>query len=97
MITQEDVIKAISKVRHPAIDFTLLELGIVKNVKLMDNTVGLEFAFPFSNIPIADKLISSIEKPIQDLGLLPVCKVTVMTEEEKAKFMEMEAQAWKGL
>ncbi|NQU80128.1 MAG: DUF59 domain-containing protein [Bacteroidetes bacterium] len=97
MITQQDVVNAISKVRHPAIDFSLLELGTVKNVKLIGNTVGLEFAFPFPNIPIADQLISSIEKPIQDLGLLPVYKVTVMTEEEKGKFMEMEAQAWKGL
>ena len=97
MIVQKDVIKEISKVKHPAIDFSLLDLGIVKNVKLMDKTVGLEFCFPFPNIPIAEQLITSIEKPIEELGLFPVYKVTTMSEEEKSKFLSMETQAWKGL
>ena len=50
MTTQENVIDALSKVKHPAIDFSLLDLGIVKNVKLMDKTVGLEFCFPFPRL-----------------------------------------------
>ena len=97
MITEKEVLQTLSAVMHPAINHSLLDLGIVKSVKLMDETVGLEFCFPFPNIPIADQLISSIEKPIQDLGLLCVYKETIMNEEEKARFMQMETQAWKGL
>ena len=97
MITEKDILQKLSKVMHPAIDHSLLDLGIVKNVKLMDETVGLEFCFPFPEIPIAEQLIGSIENPIQELELLCVYKVTTMTEEEKARFMQMEAQAWKGL
>ena len=97
MNTEQDIIQTLSKVMHPAIDHSLLDLGIVKNIKLMDETVGLEFCFPFPDIPIADQLINSIEKPIQELDLLCVYKITTMTEVEKARFMQMEAQAWKGL
>lgn len=95
-MTTNEVIKRISQVKHPAIDFSLLELGIVKNIRLMDVTVALEFCFPFANIPIADKLISSVEEPIREMGLLPVYKITTMTEEEKQKFLKMESQAWIG-
>ena len=97
MITEQDILKTLSKVMHPAIDHSLLDLGIVKNVKLMDETVGLEFCFPFPNIPIADQLINSIEQPIQNLGLLCVYKETIMNEQEKARFIKMETQSWKGL
>lgn len=97
MITEKEILQTLSAVMHPAINHSLMDLGIVKNVKLMDETVGLEFCFPFPNIPIADQLIGSIEKPIQDLGLLCVYKETVMNEEEKARFIQMEVKSWKGL
>lgn len=96
MKTKQEVIDAISKVQHPAIAYSLLELGIVKDVELDENTVKVIFAFPFPNIPIADHLINSIYTPVNDLGLEFQYAVSVMTEEEKARFMQMEAEAWKG-
>ena len=96
MKTQEDVINAISNVKHPAIDYSLLELGMVKDVKLDKNTVSLTFAFPFPNIPIADMLINSIAQPIKANDLDLDYKIVIMTEEEKAKFIRMENEAWKG-
>ena len=96
MRTKQDVINAISEVQHPAIAYSLLELGIVKDVELDKNTASVIFAFPFPNIPIADQLISSIYTHVNALGLEFQYAVTVMTEEEKARFMQMEAEAWKG-
>ena len=96
MRTKEDVIKAISEVQHPAIAYSLLELGIVKDIELNGNTVTATFAFPFPNIPIADQLINSISLPIESLGFDFKYSTTVMTEEEKSKFMKMEFEAWKG-
>ena len=97
MQTIVNVITEISKVKHPAIDYSLVKLGIVKDVDLNDDTVILTFVFPFPNIPIADQLISSIEKPINDMGLKMEYIVRVMTEEEKARFLQLEAEAWKGM
>ena len=40
-ITAEDVREAISNVKHPAIDCSLIELGMVKDIMLKDNNVIL--------------------------------------------------------
>lgn len=97
MKTKQDVINAISGVQHPAIGFSLLELGLVKDIELNENTVTATFAFPFPNIPIANQLINSISMPIESLGLDFDYSIIVMNEEEKATFMRMETEAWKGM
>jgi metal-sulfur cluster biosynthetic enzyme len=96
MITQTEVESAISTVGHPAINYSLVKLGIVSNILLLGKKVIVEFAFPFPNIPIADKLIGSIEGPIQNLGLSFEHTVRTMDEEEKSKFLQLETEAWKG-
>ena len=97
MQTLENVITEISKVNHPAINYSLLKLGIVKDVELNDDTVILTFAFPFPGIPIADKLISSISEPVEAMGLKLEYIVKIMKEEEKAMFLQLEGEAWKGM
>ena len=97
MKTLSDVASAITKVMHPAINYSLTELGIVTDVELVDNKVVLVFAFPFPNIPIADQLINSIAMPIKNLGLEMEYTIRIMTEEEKAVFMQMEQDAWTGM
>ena len=44
------MIELISSIMDPAINYTLLKLGIVKDVKTNDNTA--ETAFVFTGIPI---------------------------------------------
>ncbi len=95
MITQIEVENAISNVEHPAINHSLIKLGIISNILLLGKKVIVEFAFPFPNIPIADKLIGSIEKPIKNLGLSFEYNVRTMNDQEKSKFLQMETEAWK--
>ncbi len=97
MQTIENVIIEISKVSHPAINYSLTKLGIVKDIELNDDTVILTFAFPFPGIPIADRLISSISEPVEAMGLKLEYIVKIMNEEEKATFLQLEGEAWKGL
>ncbi len=96
MKSKEDVMKAISEVQHPAIAFSLLDLGIVKDIEVNDDVVNVTFAFPFPNIPIAGQLIHSISGPVESLGYVLKHSIVVMTEEERAKFMSMEARGWRG-
>ena len=97
MQTLENVITELLKVQHPAINYSLIKLGIVKDIELNDDTVILTFAFPFPGIPIADRLISSISEPIEAMGLKLEYIVKIMNEEEKATFLQLEGEAWKGL
>jgi len=97
MQTLENVITEISKVQHPAINYSLTKLGIVKDIELNDDTVILTFVFPFPGIPIADRLISSITEPVEAMDLKLEYIVRIMTEEEKATFLQLKGEAWKGL
>ena len=96
MKTKKDVLKIISNVKHPAIDYSLLDLGMVKNIEITDNSINLTFAFPFPNIPIAEALINSIEMPLKNIGYNLEYDIVLMTEKEKLKFLQMETEAWKG-
>ncbi|MBN2350570.1 MAG: DUF59 domain-containing protein [Bacteroidales bacterium] len=95
-MTQEYILNVLSQVEHPAISYSLIKLGIVTDVKLAGKTVSVVFAFPFPNIPVADLLINSISQPVQSLGLEFEYTIRVMTQEEKNRFLQLEAEAWKG-
>ena len=95
-ILKEKLENVIASVMHPAIDLSLTTLGIVKDVKVTDEKADVTFAFPFPNIPIADQLINSIKLPVTNLGVAFDYQVVIMTEEERQKFLQLEASAWKG-
>ena len=95
-ISEEDVQDAIAQVKHPAIDRTLVDLGIVKEVSVKDNKVMIIIAFPFPNIPIGDFLVNSVREPIEKLGAEVEAKLTVMDQGEVERFLAIEQESWKG-
>ncbi len=95
-MTKQDILNELGKVGHPAINYSLIKLGILTDIELTDNKVSVVFAFPFPNIPIADKLINSVAQPVKSLGLDFGYKIRVMTEVEKMRFLQLEQEAWKG-
>jgi metal-sulfur cluster biosynthetic enzyme len=95
-ISEEDVQKAVGQAKHPAIDHTLVDLGIVKDITVEGNKVAVTFAFPFPNIPIKDRLVNSVREPIEELGAEVEVKITEMNQEELQKFLTMEQEAWKA-
>lgn len=86
----------IAKVKHPAIDLSLTDLGIVRDVEPNGDRVDLLFAFPFANIPIADKLVNSVRDVVERYGAEFHYQIVVMNDVERAEFMKLEASAWKG-
>ena len=95
-LSEKDVQNLIAQVKHPAIDRTLVELGIVKSVSVEDKKVKILFAFPFPNIPIGDQLISSIVDVVEGHGWETGTETTIMTPEEVQRFLSMEQQGWTG-
>lgn len=94
--SEEDVQGAIAQIKHPAIDRTLVDLGIVKKISIKDNKVTIVMAFPFPNIPIGDYLVNSVREPIEKFGAEVEVKLTVMDQEELERFLAMERESWKG-
>lgn len=92
-----DIINVLDKVEHPAIKYSLIKLGIVTDIELKNNKVSLVFAFPFPNIPIADTLILIVAQPLQQLGLEFEYHIRIMNNDERNRFLQLEAEAWRGL
>lgn len=95
-ISKENLIDAMSQVGHPSINFSLVELGILQDIDVNDNTVSVTFVFPFPEIPIADAIISSVKDPLKGMGYEFKYETRVMSEIEKARFLELETKGWKG-
>ncbi len=97
MKTKQDILESLENVMHPAINFSLVKLGIVKDIILEDDTAKVIFALPFPNIPIINDLIFSVSQPIMNMDLKFKYENVLMNEEEKARFMQLETDGWKGL
>jgi metal-sulfur cluster biosynthetic enzyme len=95
-MTQQEVINVLGQVEHPSISYSLIKLGIVTDVKLVDNKVTVFFAFPFPNIPIGEALVNSMAEPVESMGLDFDYDIRIMTDDERRMFLKLETEAWKG-
>ncbi|MGE0089704.1 MAG: cupin domain-containing protein [Bacteroidales bacterium] len=89
-LTVKDIEKVVSKIKHPEINCSLVELGIIQEIKLITDKVVLLFAFPSSHLPIDNKIIELVSNPIHKLDLDFEFDIRVMTDTEKAKFFKLE-------
>lgn len=95
MATKEEIMQTLSSVKHPAINYSLIELGIIKDVSLEDKKAKVLIKLPFPNIPIKAMLINSIEEPILEMGLEFEYELQLMNEEEKQHFLFLETKGWR--
>ena len=95
MSDETDAISIIEKVKHPMIDKNLIELGIINHVEIRNKQLHILFSFPFPNIPIKDALINSIKSKLEENNFIVNIKTTVMDDEQRKKFLQLESEAWK--
>lgn len=95
-ISKEEIHQAVAKVRHPEIDRTLVELGMIKDIAIVNDKVILSMALPFMGIPIKDYLVHSVEEVVTKLGVDIEVKLTEMNKEERDAFMAMAQEGWIG-
>jgi metal-sulfur cluster biosynthetic enzyme len=95
-MSEENVRKAMAQIMHPAIDRTLIDLGMVKDITIEGNKVTVTLAVPFPGIPIKDLLVNSVREPIEKLGGKVEVKLAVMNQQELKAFLAMENESWRG-
>jgi len=95
-ISPDAIKKLLEGIKHPAIDETLLNLGIIKDIKVEGNKAIIVVAFPFENIPIKEQLIELVKEPLAELKLNIEIKITVMEEKELQNFLAREQKHWKN-
>lgn len=95
-ITEQEAREILEEVKHPAIDMSLIRLGIIKEIEVQDNDVKVIMAFPFPNVPIKDMLVDSVKRPLEERGISFEIETTVMDREELRDFLALEKEGWKG-
>jgi metal-sulfur cluster biosynthetic enzyme len=95
---KEKILEALNSVKHPAINLSLIDLGILQNIKIEDNKVKATLAWPFDLVPPAIKqmIVNSIENAIKPYGLTFEYDERLMNEDEKQRFLKLEHDNWKG-
>jgi len=96
-MNEEEVKEVVGKVMHPEVDASLVELGMVEDIKLEGNKVSLTMVFPFPGVPIKYMLIESVKEPLEKLGLEVEMSERTMNQDELQKFFKMEQEKWKGM
>lgn len=96
--SEEDIRQVVAEIKHPAIDRTLVELGVVKEITVTGNKVLVTMALPFTGIPtqVKDYLVNSVVEQIKKLDVEVEVDITIMNQEELQAFLDMEQESWKG-
>jgi len=95
--SEEDIRQVVAEIKHPAIDRTLVDLGIVKEIVVNGNKVLVTMALPFPGIPaqVRDYLVNSVVEQIKKVDVEVEVELKIMNQEELQAFLAMEQESWK--
>jgi metal-sulfur cluster biosynthetic enzyme len=95
--SEEDIRQVVAEIKHPAIDRTLVDLGIVKEIAVKGSKVLVTMALPFPGIPaqVRDYLVNSVVEQIKKMDVEVEVELTIMNQEELQAFLAMEQESWK--
>ncbi len=99
--TFEAIQEAVSKVEHPEIAATLMDLGMLRDLAYdpEENEFRFTLVVPFLGIPqaVRDYMINAVAKAAHDLGVEKFrVGIAQMNEEERQRFFQMEHSLWRG-
>ena len=97
MLTEEQLMQAMSKVTHPEIDYGLVDLGMIKDVRLEPDKIAVTVNLPFLAVPIKDELARLVTEAVATVDeILPAeVQFGAMSEEERGEFMRKAQEKWK--
>ncbi len=91
--SEPEIHQALAKVRHPEIDHTLVNLGMLKDMIVEGKKVTLTLALPLMGIPteVKDYLMNSIRQALAnlDVSLEVTINLTQINPGERTKFFTM--------
>jgi len=96
-LSQPEIEQALSKIMHPEINYSLVDLGMIEDVICKKDEVNLSLKLPFPQVPVKDLLIDIIKKTLSDLNSSIQVEIDMeqMSQEERENFMKMAKEGWK--
>ncbi|AWB28574.1 iron-sulfur cluster assembly protein [Halococcoides cellulosivorans] len=98
-LTAARVEDAIADATHPEIDATLVELGMIDDVRVASDEVTVDVAIPMAGIPdqIKELLAHRLADELDAFDVSITVQFVLMDDETRTRFFEMEEQNWSGL
>ncbi|MBC8249866.1 MAG: Mrp/NBP35 family ATP-binding protein [Anaerolineales bacterium] len=77
------------EVKHPESGHSLMELGMIRDIRVDDKQVRFTVVLPFMNVPIKDQVVSEARAAVEGLPEVKGVDVELaeMTQKERAHFM----------
>jgi metal-sulfur cluster biosynthetic enzyme len=96
-ISQKSVEKALSKLMHPEINYSLVDLGMIKDIAFVQNKVSVILKVPFLDVPIRDHLIQMMKESVSDLNEAVETEINLqqMSQQERDEFRKKAEKGWK--
>jgi ATP-binding protein involved in chromosome partitioning len=90
LLTEEKVLEALKGVEDPEIHRSVVELGMVRNIKIDGDKVALDVILTIQGCPLKVKIKEDVENAIKSLGAKEVdVHFGAMTDEERARVAAM--------
>ena len=98
MVTMEQALEALRGVMDPELGRNIVELGMVKNLKIDDGKIGFTLALTTPACPLRDRMSNEARAALMSLdGVQQVdVKMGELTAEEKARIMPDKPQQQEG-
>ena len=95
--SQTSVEKALSKLMHPEINYSLVDLGMIKDIAFQENKVRVTLKVPFLDVPIKEHLIEIIKRALTDFNEAFQTDINLrqMSQQERDEFMRKAKKGWK--
>ena len=94
--SEQEIRQALAQVKHPEIAYTLLELGMLKDITVEGSKVSLTLTLPSLGIPVPvkDYLVDSIHQALAKLKVSGYVEVMLaeMGPEERTRFIIMSKE-----
>ena len=96
-LAQSDINQYLSKVMHPEINYSLFDLGMIKNIVCKEKKVSLILKLPFLEVPVKGLVIENVKKALADMDSSIYVEINVeeMSQEERNNFTKMAKEGWK--
>jgi len=94
MLTEEKVIEALKKVNDPELDKSIVELGMVRDVKVENGKVSFTLALTTLACPLKDTIIGNARQALLALDGVEAVEISLreMTPEEKERIWPKQQQ-----
>ena len=98
MLTRDAVMQVMSKVTHPEIDYSLVDLGMIKDVSTEEDRMTIILNLPSLEVPVRDLLARLVKEAVAHVDATSQAEVQFaeMSEQERREFMRKAREKWKS-